>query len=820
MTDTGSKRHISTERLGVALCLAGAGLGAIGLLGWLIDRQQLLTIVPGYPVMVPNTSLSLIAIGVVGALRCELPLPRTRLLLSVTAALFVLMVAAGTLAEYALNIQTGLDQLIIATHEGPYPGRPSPPTASALAFLAIAVLLFDTRPMERLRPSEWCALAAGVIASTALLGQIFGVAPLFAFAGNLVRGMAVHTALGVLLLSWGFLLERPDAGLMKLVTSAGPGGILLRRLAPAAAIAPVSFAIASVRLMNVSDKTQIEFAFAALAVVSTLASFFLLSITAAHLNRAHETIARMQAETREIIDSASDAIFVSDLSGRFLDVNLAACRMVGYTREELLGKSVMDLHRPEDLPRLEEQRSSLVAGAVRVNEWELVCKDGTLLPVEVSAKILPDGRWEAFIRDITDRKRFERQQQFLVELGVALPATLDFNEALSNIVDFCVRDLADICIVDLLSDGEATLHRARVVCHNPANTALCDGLFGSHELGVLDGAGPVLFENLATSPAVPWGLNVEQVMALKRAGFRSALEIPLRARGHAMGRLVLITTGRRAFESRDLPVAEAFSTLAALSLDNKRLYRDAREASRARDEIIGYVAHDLRSPLQAISLTAYGLSRGKAADIEATGSDILVATQRMNRLIQDLLDITRIESRQFQLQSARLPVSELIRDIFESQKVMASAAKIEIRTAVANDLPDVLADRDRVLQVLENLVGNAIKFTKPGGSITLAAEAGHGEIVFSVTDTGSGIEAHDLPHVFDRFWQAADKKKRGTGLGLAIVKGIVEAHDGRVWVTSTVGKGSTFSFAIPAAPAGKMRDAHSSIKTARPTVTG
>ena len=128
---------------------------------------------------------------------------------------------------------------------------------------------------------------------------------------------------------------------------------------------------------------------------------------------------------------------------------------------------------------------------------------------------------------------------------------------------------------------------------------------------------------------------------------------------------------------------------------------------------------------------------------------------------------------------------------------LASSASLELRLETAPGLPDIWADRDRLLQVFENLIGNAIKFTKAGGRITLGAEASTGEVVFSVSDTGSGIADSDLPHVFDRFWQASHGAHRGAGLGLAIVKGIVEAHGGRIWIRSTIGKGTTFLFTIP-----------------------
>jgi signal transduction histidine kinase len=134
----------------------------------------------------------------------------------------------------------------------------------------------------------------------------------------------------------------------------------------------------------------------------------------------------------------------------------------------------------------------------------------------------------------------------------------------------------------------------------------------------------------------------------------------------------------------------------------------------------------------------------------------------------------------------------------EAQKLLASSASVELRIDVAPDLPEVWADRDRLVQVFENLIGNAVKLTKAGGSVTVGAAPRDGEVLFWVADTGVGIAAENLPHVFDRFWQAQKSGRRGAGLGLAIVKGIVEAHGGRIWVESTLGRGSTFFFTVPA----------------------
>jgi signal transduction histidine kinase len=257
-------------------------------------------------------------------------------------------------------------------------------------------------------------------------------------------------------------------------------------------------------------------------------------------------------------------------------------------------------------------------------------------------------------------------------------------------------------------------------------------------------------------------------------------------------------------------LAQAIAQRAALSIENALLYRTAMYATRDRDEMLGIVAHDLRNPLQVISTNAALLRRDASADTSQSGEEIGHAVNRMNGLIQDLLDVTRMEAGHLSLRPERLAVTEFITDLLDAQGALASSAALELQSALPPGLPDVWADRDRLNQVFENLVGNAIKFSKSGGRITLGARAEENQIVFSVADTGAGIAEADFEHIFDRFWQLPKAKRRGAGLGLAIVKGLVQAHGGRVWVQSTVGKGSTFYFTIPMVP--KLRSIRSGVE--------
>jgi signal transduction histidine kinase len=174
---------------------------------------------------------------------------------------------------------------------------------------------------------------------------------------------------------------------------------------------------------------------------------------------------------------------------------------------------------------------------------------------------------------------------------------------------------------------------------------------------------------------------------------------------------------------------------------------------------------------------------------------------RANRLIQDLLDVARIQAGGLAVDPVAVDVHSLVTEAMEAATPLATAAQLRVVTDAPTDLPAVASDRERVLQVFANLIGNAIKFTPKGGEIRILScvDPGAGEARFTVADTGPGIPPEHLDHVFDRYWQAKSTAKLGTGLGLSIAKGIVEAHGGRIWVESPPGSGAQFNFTLPLA---------------------
>ena len=229
-----------------------------------------------------------------------------------------------------------------------------------------------------------------------------------------------------------------------------------------------------------------------------------------------------------------------------------------------------------------------------------------------------------------------------------------------------------------------------------------------------------------------------------------------------------------------------------------RMYHEAEETIDAREQVLKIVSHDLRNPLHTISMCA-ALMLDIPLTTEQQGENlrrIKRAGERMNRLIQDLLDVAKLEAGRVGISARSVQVEPLLRESHEMLAPLAAEHSLALELRVAPTLPDVTADSGRVLQVLSNLVGNAIKFTPAGGRIVVAAEPSPSGVRFSVSDTGPGIPKEQLARLFGRFWQADTTDRRGIGLGLTIAKGIVDAHGGRIWVESTVGEGTTFYFTI------------------------
>jgi signal transduction histidine kinase len=228
---------------------------------------------------------------------------------------------------------------------------------------------------------------------------------------------------------------------------------------------------------------------------------------------------------------------------------------------------------------------------------------------------------------------------------------------------------------------------------------------------------------------------------------------------------------------------------------------EAERATQSRDEIMAVLAHDLRNPMQAI-LGAAAMLRVTVEEDKRQRQVAMIqrATQTMERLVTDLLDMACIDSGAFVIETKPVDVAAVIRQAIDLCESQAAARNVALEAEVPDALPGIEADPGRLLQLLSNLLGNAMKFSPPNTAVVVRAAPCSGGVEVSVADSGVGIPAENLPRIFDRFWQGYGQSRAGVGLGLAICKGIVDAHDGRIWATSEVGRGTTFFFEIPQLP--------------------
>lgn len=256
--------------------------------------------------------------------------------------------------------------------------------------------------------------------------------------------------------------------------------------------------------------------------------------------------------------------------------------------------------------------------------------------------------------------------------------------------------------------------------------------------------------------------------------------------------------GQPAFREDDERAAELLAAYVGVAIDNARLYNEAQAATRAREDLLATVSHDLKNPLSTIHMsTSLMLRRPGECNVADLAARIDGSVERMTRLIGDLLDAAKIEAGLLRTAGQPEGVGSLVEEAVEIFSNVAAEKSIRLVHRTPSSFR-VLCERELILRVFSNLIGNAIKFTPHDGSVSVEVERIAGEIQFSVKDTGPGIPANHLPHVFDRYWQQEDSDRRGSGLGLYIAKGIVEAQGGRIWVESTLTKGTTFHFTLPA----------------------
>ena len=544
-----------------------------------------------------------------------------------------------------------------------------------------------------------------------------------------------------------------------------------------------------------------------------------------------------QARLAAIVESADDAIISKSLEGVITSWNMGAERIFGYTAEEAIGRSVTMLI-PED--HLDEEPAILgrIRRGERIEHYETIRmrKDGSLLNISLTVSPIRalDGHIvgaSKIARDITDKKKTEealREQTealaIINELGRVISAELDLHRMVQAVTD-AATELTDArfgsFFYNVLNEAGAsyTLYTLSGVpreefAHFPMPRAT--DLFGP----TFRGEGVVRIDDVHQDPR--YGKNSPYYgMPEGHIPVVSYLAVPVLSRsGEVLGGLFFGAPEVGVFTERHARIVEGLAAQASIAMDNarlyesaqraraeaERLYREAQESSRLKDEFLATVSHELRTPLTAILGWAHMLRTGQFDTAAARqGIETVERNARAQaQLIDDLLDVSRIITGKLRIDVRPVDPNSFIEAAVESVRPAAEAKGVRLQKVLDTGTVSVPGDPVRLQQIVWNLLSNAIKFTPRGGRVQVKLERIDSHVEVAVSDTGSGIPADFLPHVFDRFRQADQKTTRqhgGMGLGLAIVRHLVELHGGTVRAESPgEGQGAIFTVLLPVAP--------------------
>jgi PAS domain S-box-containing protein len=508
-----------------------------------------------------------------------------------------------------------------------------------------------------------------------------------------------------------------------------------------------------------------------------------------------------------IISVSSDAVICTNPEQRVTFFNEGAAKMFGYSAREVMGKP-LDMLMPartvgahaEHMRRF--GRSPVAAR--RMGERQEIRgrrKNGEEFPAEaaIAHSDGPDGPvFSVVMRDVSERYRTEERQRLLMDSGQRLADSIELDETLDLVARVWVPRFAVAAVVDAAIGPTMS----RTLCTIPTSPDTREAVFRDVPAPPLP-----LPEELRRSSAKVSGFSNAAVAdfdestreAVRALDPKVVVTLALVARSRVVGLLRIFR--RDPLELEDLALAEAIALRAAMAIDNARMHDEVQRAVRMRDETISVVSHDLRNPVSAVKMLASALLRddaGNAIPGDATGqlTVIFKAAEQMDALIQDLLDASRAESGRLPIDAAPMPAASLLRDAVATLEPIATDCGIALRAEIPHDLPAVLADPERITQVMSNLVGNAMKFSPAGATVIVRAAVDGSSLQVSVTDSGPGIPPEHRQRVFERYWQL-NRSNGGSGLGLTIARGIVEAHGGRIWVDEDHHPGTTLRFTLP-----------------------
>lgn len=532
-------------------------------------------------------------------------------------------------------------------------------------------------------------------------------------------------------------------------------------------------------------------------------------------DQARELVASEQNH-RFFFEEAFDPILVTDATGKILRVNKQLEMKFGFEPAELLGQSleilIPEKYRKDHIAHrtaynIAPHARAMGAGGQLFGRK----KDGSEFPIDVSLNSIEVNQVRqtiAIVRDITDRKRIEDQAKFLAKISKALSDTIDFLERIQRTADIAVESHADLCVISIL-EGES-LNVAAVASNNMQGNNPASNRSSRFKLGdvaqesarlTINSLAPILVSTATRDFLIEEPDDLS--LSCRRTMIDAAcyLIVPMISHDRAIGTIAFVMTNSgRHYLTEDLSFFELVAGRCAVAVENAKVYRETQEAVKSRELVLSIVSHDLRNPISTIDMATQVLSDPTL--LTRSTQSLLIQRIRnsatiMEKLVSDLLDFSKVQAGTFTLKTVPISISALLKASIETSAEKLAAKRIRLTTNDLTNETPIHGDFLRLVQVLWNLLGNAIKFTPEDGEISISAVESDNTIHFTVTDSGPGLTHDELPKVFDQFWQSAKTSQLGTGLGLTIAKGIVEAHHGKIWVESKSGEGCRFQFTIP-----------------------
>jgi PAS domain S-box-containing protein len=525
----------------------------------------------------------------------------------------------------------------------------------------------------------------------------------------------------------------------------------------------------------------------------------------------------------DFLENATVCIHLVDGNGDILYANRAELDLLGYKEEEYIGHSIKDFH--EDPQVINAILDKLLRREELINyESVLVCKDGSKKNVLISSNVFTENNefrhTRCFTRDITYLKKSEKLLRLLNHASEKLSRTLDTQEALDQIITFIVPDYADwFAIYELKKDDSVGLIKMahadpdKIEWANQFMLKYPIDLNESREgsmAWVMNTGKSFLAHEVSDEMISVVSRSEEHYKIIKNLAMVSLMFVPMVSQGKVIGVVSFISSNPlNKYDEQDLNFAKDFTNRLALTLDNTRLYEAAKyeiqqriEADKRKDEFISIASHELKTPVT--SLKAYTqILQANMENMQDSNIPMMLAkmnsqVDKLTGLIIDLLDVTKIQTGEMTYDLEVFDFDSMVSEIVEEMQRTTSQHEIIFN---AGKCDGVKADKNRLAQVVTNLISNAIKYSPGGGKIIITSKCADHKIYLSVKDSGIGIPDKEKDKIFRRFFRVVDNKTQhtypGLGLGLYISASIIKRHQGELSFTSDEHKGSVFSFWLP-----------------------